>query len=107
MLTSGHLQSFSVGLPVPGHGYRRGIWIAMAQLLPQVDVFTAEFEIGNATVTGSDTTLSLSAELQLCRQFNLFGFSRRNSATCAYVSPSLYRDGWLNGVAFGLRTSVM
>jgi hypothetical protein len=103
MLTGGNLHYLAIALPVPGYGYRRGGWIATAQLVPQIDVFSADFHIGNTAVSGSDTTLSISAELQACRPFNLFGFSRKNSATCAYVAPAVYRDGWMNGVAVGVR----
>jgi hypothetical protein len=106
-LTGGNVHYYGIALPVPGYGYRRGIWIATAQLVPQIDLFSAEFQAGKMTVSGSDTTLSISAELQVCRQFNLLGFSSKNSATCAYVAPALYRDGWMNGIAFGVRTSIM
>ena len=88
-------RALSLELPSPGIGTRARTWLVSAQLVPAISWFV---ERGDR-----DHFYALSTDLQACLQYNFLGFFPKNSAACVYAAPAIYRDGWLSGVAFGLR----
>jgi hypothetical protein len=100
---AGDVRYYRFDLPAPGLGFRTRNWVASMQLAPDLELFAASYRGPMATVSGDALVFALAADLQACRQYNLFGFSGRNSSACGYVAPVLFRDGGFGGAAFGVR----
>jgi hypothetical protein len=62
-------------------------------------------DLTGATSTGSwgDTHFYWRSEVAICQRVNASLYEDARSWGCVTVAPNLWEDGWLNGVAVGLR----
>jgi hypothetical protein len=103
MYGNGSSLMFSIELPSPGYGYRSLNWLVSAQLVPAIEWYQQDFKAGIQQVSGRDHFYTIVTDLQVCRQYNMFGMFPKNSAACVYVAPAVVRDGWFHGTTFGVR----
>ncbi|HTR52016.1 MAG TPA: hypothetical protein VMJ10_14985 [Kofleriaceae bacterium] len=94
---------FSVTLPSPGYGYRTRALLAGMQLVPRIEWFSETVTTSTSSANDRDHYYTLSADMQVCLQYNFLGLWPSNSAACLYAAPEVYRAGWLDGFTVGVR----
>jgi hypothetical protein len=92
-------------LPSPGLSWHKTGYVVGAQIVPELAWMSgqAHDETG-ARLAGNTFVFMASLDLQACREYNLFGFSSKNSAVCLYAAPVIYAGDFFNGASFGVRS---
>jgi hypothetical protein len=98
----GGTQLWSLEPLTIGGGVRRRGFVGTAQLVPSIDWISQSFSVGTDHVSGRDHFYALSANVRGCFEYSVLRAFPRNSAVCVYVQPVVYRDGWFDGVGFGV-----
>ena len=86
-----------------GIGYRHTGWLVGAQLGPRVEWYLAHEQSAGMSLSGRDHVYAVEADVQACVEYSIGRIFPRNSAACVYVAPMIYRQGWFQGGAIGLR----
>ena len=103
-LDSGDLSLLRFRLPSIGYGYRNRNWLGAVQLVPSIEWFSTDYKTPAMTyASGSEVSLAVGIDAEVCKQWNLGGVFSKNSATCVYAAPIVYRDGFMAGASFGVR----